>query len=106
MFDVFSDMQMWLLILGIAVAAFVAGRLSASRSPEALAHKRLTEEEAARNFTRLSTATRGEVDRLLADGKTVEAIKLMRAELSAGLYEAKQIVDQRKRSASLRRSER
>ena len=99
MFDGLSDMQMWLLILGVAVAAFVAGRRSASASPEALERKRAAQEEAAKTFTRLSTTTRAEVDRLLAEGKTVEAIKLMRAELNTGLYEAKQVVDQRKRSA-------
>ena len=90
-----------LLLISVALAAFIAGRLSARNSPEALESRRIAEEQAARNFTRLSTTTRTEVDRLLAEGKTVEAIKLMRAELNTGLYEAKQIADQRKRSASL-----
>jgi regulator of protease activity HflC (stomatin/prohibitin superfamily) len=90
-----------LLLISVALAAFIAGRLSARQSPEALERKRITEAEAARNFTRLSTTTRAEVDRLLAEGKTIEAIKLMRAELNTGLYEAKQIADQRKRAASL-----
>ena len=101
MLEGLSITEIWLLI-GVAVAAFIAGRLSARHSPEALERRRLAEEEAARNFTRLSTTTRAEVDRLLTDGKTVEAIRLMRAELNTGLYEAKQIIDQRKRAASLR----
>ena len=97
MFDDLSVTEIWLLI-GVAVAAFIAGRFSARHSPEALERRRIAEEEATRNFTRLSTTTRAEIDRLLADGKTVEAIRVIRAELNTGLYEAKQIVDQRKRS--------
>ena len=102
MFDGLSVIQTWLFIVGVAVIAFIAGRRSASASPEALERRRIAEEEAARNFARLSSATRAEVDRLLADRKTVDAIKLIRAELNTGLYEAKQIVDRRKRSASTR----
>lgn len=102
MFDGLTDMQMWLLIVGVAVAAFVVGRLSTSASPEALERKRIAHEEAARNFKRLQKHTQAEVDALVADRKMVAAIKLIRAELNTGLFEAKQIVDLRKRSVSQR----
>ena len=100
MFDVLSDWQMWLLIIGVAIAAFLAGRSSANASPEAHERKRLAQEEAARNFKRLSKATQARVDSLLAERKTIDAVKLIRAELNTGLYEAKQIVDLRKRSSA------
>jgi hypothetical protein len=100
----FDDLlaQLWLLIAGIAIGAigaFIAGRTSVSIPPEALArYERIAEEEAARYFTRLSDSTQAEVDRLLVARKTAHAIKLIRAELNVGLYDAKVIVDQRKRS--------
>jgi len=100
MFEGLSDSQIWMLIAGVAVVAFMAGRRSAKVSPESFELRLKAEQEAAQNFSRLSGAMQREVDRLLADGKMIEAIKLIRAELNTGLYEAKQVVDQRKRSMS------
>jgi ribosomal protein L7/L12 len=98
MFEDFSTLQIWLLIAGAAVIGFQAGRMSGSASPEARArYKHIAAEEAARDFARLPATAQAEIDRLTAAGKTVDAIKLIRAALNTGLYEAKQIVDQRKR---------
>jgi ribosomal protein L7/L12 len=102
MFDDLSVTQIW-LIAAVAVAAFILGRMTAGSASERARSKLIAEQEASRNSARLSSVTGAEVDRLLADGKMIEAIKLIRAELNTGLYEAKQIVDLRK---SLRNPER
>jgi hypothetical protein len=103
MFEDLSSLHIWLLIVGAGMIGFCAGRLSRGASLEDWArYKRVREEEAARDFARLSAAAQAEVDRLIGARKTAEAIKLIRAALYVGLYEAKQIVDQRKRAGSRR----
>jgi len=101
MFEGLSNTQIWLIMAGVAVVAFLAGRWGASTSSEAIERRHIAEEQAARDFARLSGTTRTEVDRLVGAGKMIEAIKLIRAELNTGLYEAKQVADLRRRSRSL-----
>jgi ribosomal protein L7/L12 len=97
MFESFS-LSLWALLAGIAAIGFYAGRLSAAATPQALARYRdLARTVAAQDFARLSPAAQAEVDHLVAAGKTIAAVKFVRAALNLGLYEAKLIIDQRKR---------
>jgi hypothetical protein len=96
MFQDLSTMEIWLLIAWAAVIGFYAGRRSAVPSEVRARAKLMAQEEAAQGFARLTPDSQAEVDRLLGEGRTVEAVKLIRAALSTDLYTAKQIVDQRK----------
>jgi len=101
MFEGLADFQVWLLLAAAAAVGFYAGRLSAGASPEAQTrYRRMAEEAATQDFTRLPPTAQTEVDRLAAAGKTIAAVKLVRAALGLDLYEAKQVVDQRKRKTS------
>jgi ribosomal protein L7/L12 len=101
MFESFTDLQIWLVLAGAAAVGFCGGRLSASASPKAHErYERLAQEAAAADFARLSPAAQAEVDRLAAQGKIFDAVKLIRAALNVGLCESKQIVDLRKRTSS------
>ena len=102
MFDDLTATQIW-ISAAVAVAAFILGRVSVGSPSERARSTLMAEEEASRTYARLSSSARAEVDRLLADGRMIEAVKLIRAELNTGLYEAKQAVDLR---MSQRRSER
>jgi ribosomal protein L7/L12 len=103
MFDGFTDFQIWLIIVGVFAAGIYIGRVTADASSGSRAHlKRLAREEAVRNFSELSRDTQAEIDRLTADGKIIDAVKLVRKALNTGLYEAKQIVDQRRYPAARR----
>jgi ribosomal protein L7/L12 len=103
LFDGFTAFQIWLIIAAVFAAGIYVGRISADASPASRAHlKRLAREEAARNFAGLSRDTQAEIDRLATQGKIIDAVKLVRKALNTGLYEAKQIVDQRRRPAAHR----
>lgn len=96
MLEGLSGFQVLLLLIGAAAAGFYVGRMNLGQSHDQARHKRLAQEAATQDFARLSPATQGEVDRFVAAGETIDAIKLIRAALNTGLYEAKQIVDLRK----------
>lgn len=101
MFEDLSSFQIWLIVAATFGTGFALGRSTADASSASRTHiTRLIREEASRNFAQLSSDTQAEVDRLAAEGKIIDAVKLVRVALNTGLYEAKQIVDQRKRAAT------
>lgn len=91
--------QIWLLMGAVAYFAFMAGRATANRGDqESREQKALRRQEnAERIFSQMPASTLEEVDRLLRDGKTIEAIKAVRASAGLGLRDAKLAVDWRKR---------
>lgn len=88
----------WLILAAAAYIAFMAGRASAGRreSPEEREMRRMREgERAADAFASLSPSVQTDVDRLLAAGKKIEAIKLIREQTGMGLKESKEAAEQR-----------
>jgi ribosomal protein L7/L12 len=97
MLESLSEAQVWLLFAAAIAAAFYLGRVTAGGPPQARARlHQLARVAAAEDFRRLPAERQAEVDRLVAAGKIIDAVKLIRATLDLGLYEAKQIVDLRK----------
>jgi ribosomal protein L7/L12 len=97
MFEHVSEAQIWILFAAAVAIAFYWGRASAGHPAEARARlMQLARAAAAEDFRRLPDDRQAEVDRLIAAGKIVAAVKLIRATLGVGLYEAKQVVDLRK----------
>lgn len=85
-------------LLAFAIVGFIAGRISArAGDPRRSADKKQQQRTAARtaqqNLDRLSPRVRAEVETLLADGRIIEAVRDVRAALSLGLKEAKDVVD-------------
>lgn len=94
-----DPLQIWLLMAAVAYIAFMAGRATANRGDKESRESRALrqQESAERTFSEMSESNREEVDRLLRDGKTIEAIKTVRASAGLGLRDAKLAVDWRKR---------
>jgi len=98
MLEELSALQIWLLVGGAVAVGFFAGRTSVGPDMEARERYRLVAKDAAvHNFELLTSAEQAEVDRLAANGKIVDAVKLVRGALRTGLEEAKEIVDGRRR---------
>lgn len=88
----------WLVLAAAVCLAFMAGRASAGQreSPEERAMRRLREGERAANaFAALSPPVQSDIDRLLLDGKKIEAIKIIREQTGMGLKESKDLADLR-----------
>ena len=94
-----DPLQIWLLMAAVAYVAFMTGRATAGRddkeSREAQALRR--QESAERVFSEMSASTREEVDRLLRDGKIINAVKVIREHSGLSLRDAKLAVDWRRR---------
>jgi ribosomal protein L7/L12 len=82
--------QFWLVLLGVAVGAFLLGRASSGSNAEARERRRLEEEQEVESaLTRVAPSKLAEIDRLLADRKKIEAIKLLREQTGLGLKASK-----------------
>lgn len=94
-----EPIQIWLLMAAVAYVAFMAGRASANGGDKESRESRalLQQQSAERIFSELSVSNREHVDRLVRDGKTIEAIKSIRMSAGVGLRDAKRAVDWRKR---------
>lgn len=94
-----DPLQIWLLMAAVAYIAFMAGRATARKGGgESREAKALRIQGSAENaFSSLTPSIAADVDRLLNDGKTIEAIKVMREHTGLGLKESKQAIDWRKR---------
>ena len=94
-----EPIQIWLLMAAVAYIAFMAGRATANsgdkESHEARALR--IQESSERAFSAMTASSREEVDRLLHDGKIINAVKVVRENSELGLREAKQAVDWRRR---------
>jgi hypothetical protein len=96
MFEGLSETEIWLLFAAAIAVSFYWGRATGG-STEAQAQRReLARTAAEEDFRRMPAAQQSEVDRLVAAGRIIDAVKLIRATLHLGLYEAKHIADLRK----------
>lgn len=96
----FEPYQLWLLMAAIAYVAYLFGRASARAGGdgESREARRMREQqEAEYAFSSLSPAKQADVDRLLTDGRLIQAVKLIRQESGLGLKEAKSVADHRRR---------
>lgn len=85
------------LLLATAAISFCLGRTTAKMRVGIMAEtKRINRQSATDAFADFPQETQTEVDRLVAAGKTIDAVKAVRKASGLGLYEAKQIVDLRK----------
>ncbi len=91
--------QIWLLMAAVAYIAFMAGRATANRGDaESRETRALRQQESAeRIFSEMDASIREEVDRLLNDGKIINAVKIVRENTGLGLRDAKLAVDWRRR---------
>jgi ribosomal protein L7/L12 len=89
----------WLLLAFVAWASFMIGRATANRTSaeERRMRRENEEQEASEAFASLPSSVHADVDRLLLDGKLIEAIKLIREHTSLGLKDSKLAADQRRR---------
>jgi len=94
-----DPLRIWLLMAAVAYIAFMAGRATANKGDtESRESRALRQQESAeRIFSEMSVSNREEVDRLLRDGKTIEAIRSVRTSAGLGLRDAKLAVDWRRR---------
>ncbi|MEX0643756.1 MAG: ribosomal protein L7/L12 [Parvularculaceae bacterium] len=91
-------LQVWLLVAAIGGLCFWLGRATARHeTPEAREARRLrARETGAAAFSALAAPSQAEVDRLIMEGKTIEAIKALREATGLGLKESKDAVDARR----------
>ncbi len=91
------------LLALVAIAAFIAGRVSVGGvSEDERAARRMQERQAAESqFAGLSPSVQGAVDERIRNGKIIEAIKIIRENTGAGLREAKLMVDARRASIGI-----
>lgn len=94
----------WLVVAVIAFGAFILGRASARGGDgggESRQARRLREsEEATAAFAALDLSKQADIDRLIADGRIIDAVKLLRESTGMGLYESKLAIDERRRNVS------
>ena len=96
--DAPNGFQVWLLVAAIGGLSFWLGRATArSETAEQREMRRMREREAGvAAFSSLAAPNQTEIDRLIMEGKTIEAIKLVREGTGLGLKEAKDAVDARR----------
>lgn len=85
-------------LVAAAIVGFIVGRITAAAGDpvRAEAKKRRKQEDARSaqaDLDRLPRHVRTEVEKLLADGRIIEAVRDVRAALGLGLKEAKDVVD-------------
>lgn len=88
----------WINLAIALLAGFLLGRWSAGLgSPEAQAARKKAEVSAKitaqQRLGKLSRSARAEVERLAAEDRIIEAVKIVRTELGVDLKDAKDIVD-------------
>ncbi len=86
-----------LAVLTALVTGILIGRITAVRSGPHRADARRKRElnakfDAANNAARLSPETRERIERLVADGQLIEAVRICRDELGVDLREARDMV--------------
>jgi hypothetical protein len=93
-----TDLAGILPLLGIvALGAFWLGRASAGMSGGSSDDFLQRQMELEQLFASMTPMAQAEVDRLIAARKYIEAIKFVRSETGAGLKQAKELVDARKK---------
>ncbi|MEO1251573.1 MAG: hypothetical protein AAFW81_04410 [Pseudomonadota bacterium] len=99
-----DPIQFWLVLAAVAYVAFLFGRATKNRSGDSgnreLAAMR--QREAAEHvFASLPRPAQQEIDAKIQEGKTIEAVRLVRQHAGVGLREAKLAVDARRASMGL-----
>ncbi len=90
------DSSHWLLLAVTAFLSFIIGRTTARMGGGDSESRRMTEaNEIAAATANLSPSIWADVDRLLAEKKKIEAIKVLREASGLGLKLAKDAVEQR-----------
>lgn len=93
--------QFWAILGAVAIGAYLFGRMSGGGSPEDRAERQMRRrQEAEAAFANMPPAAQQEIDQLLTQGKTVEAVKRFRDETGSGLKEAKDAIDVRRATMS------
>lgn len=94
----------WLIVAVIAFCAFILGRASARGGEgggESRQARRLHDiERATAALAALEMSKQAELDRLITDGRIIDAVRLLREATGMGLYESKLAVDERRKSVS------
>ena len=83
----------WLLVLGALFVGFVLGRLTAKSPIERDRQRKAYEAELRQHKSHIRQDTTAAVTALLRDGKKIDAIVRVRADLGIGLKEAKDLVE-------------
>ncbi len=99
MFDLSPTGQL-IVLIAVAYFAFMVGRATGGRreSDETRSMRQMQQEQdAADAFAALSPSIQNDVDRLLADKKLIEAVKLIREHTGKDLKDSKDIADMRRK---------
>lgn len=90
MYEITSN---WLLFFAVLVIGFVLGRVTAKSPIERDRERKVYESDLRLHRARLLPETTAAVTALLREGRKIEAIKRVRADLGIGLREAKDLVE-------------
>lgn len=85
--------SIWLLYFAVLVIGFVLGRVTAKSPIERDRERKVYESDLRLHKARLLPEATAAVTALLREGKKIEAIKRVRADLGIGLREAKDLVE-------------
>jgi ribosomal protein L7/L12 len=92
----FEPYQLWLVMAAVAYVGFLLGRATKGASPEERQRQLMVEhQEIETAMAGLDGSKLAEVDRLMADGKKIEAIKVLREATGLGLRLSKMAVERR-----------
>ncbi|MBB5518319.1 hypothetical protein [Amphiplicatus metriothermophilus] len=95
--DFIDDAAFWAVLAAVAIVAYLVGRMSGAGSPEDRAERRMRERQEAENaFSNMAPSAQQEIDRLIAEGRMLEAIKRFREETGLGLKESRDAIDYRR----------
>ncbi len=83
----------WLLVFAALFLGFVLGRVTARSPIERDRPRKASEPDLGHHVAGIEPDTEAAVSALLRDGKKIDAIKRVRADLGIGLKEAKDLVD-------------
>lgn len=95
--SLFEPAYSLLTVLTALVIGILIGRITAARSNPHRAEQQRRREQAARldatdNLAHLSPETRDRIERLVAEGQLIDAVRTCREELDLGLKEARDVV--------------
>ncbi len=81
------------LVIGILIGRITAVRFNPYRANERRKRELSGRFDAANNAARLLPETRERIERLVAEGQLIEAVRICREELDASLREARDVVN-------------
>ncbi len=92
----FEPYQLWLVMAAVAYVGFLLGRATRGASPEERQRQHMVEEQEIETaMAGLDASKLEEVDRLMMNGKKIEAIKVLREATGLGLKLSKMAVERR-----------